>query len=658
MRCDPSTLEIVRNHFSAICCGMGYVIERTSYSSYVTESADFAAGLINADGEFFAYPKTVGVTIFMGLSLKRAIAEVGGLGAFEPGDIVVTNDPYKTDGLSTHLPDIHIFKPVFAEGKLVCFAWTFVHTGDVGGSVPTSLTPTATDIQMEGLRIPPVKLYRAGELQSGVRDIILESSRMPTLLMGDLNSMISAVNTAEAKVLESVRKFGLQTVLDAEADLIEVSAERARAVVGEIPDGAYRFADYLDDDAVTDIPIRLAVEVRVEGGDITLDFSDSDPQTASAFNLITNGSHHPYIYQGLINYIITEDPFIPVNGGMTEPIHIIAPEGTVMNASYPAAGGLRHPVSMRLYNAVLGALARIIPQKLQAAGGGQACIVTLSVPDLSRGGVYRANVVEPMGGGGGGQAHADGVDGIDHASGFLRNTPIESLEKRTDILVRRYELAPDTAGAGEHRGGAAIELEFESLAPNSLVGARGQERLRFQPWGLEGGFAGQLGSVTLNPGTPDEQRLSKIKMLPVGPGDVIRFDSPSGGGWGDPRERDPRAVLADVESGLVTAEAALDQYGVVVRRASAKGTWEIDGDATSEARAAMPARERACDVGDARRAYERVWQPDASDRLAQLLQTIPTANRPHAKKSMHDALGHDGASVTAAAVEEAWGTQA
>ena len=652
MRTDASVLEIIRNHYSAICCGMCSAIERTSYSSYVTESADFATGLIATNGEFFAYPKTAGVTIFMGLTLARTIAECGGNESMREGDIIITNDPYNTDGLSTHLPDVHVIKPVFADGKLLCYAWSFVHTADIGGSVPTSLTPKATDIQMEGLRIPPVRLYRAGQLVDDVRRIILTSSRQPQLLMGDIDSMMAAVNTAEARLHEAVAKFGADVLRASQADLIEQARERARKVLAVIPNGTYSFEDYLDDDMESSVPIRLAVDATAEGGRVTLDFSRCDPQVGTAFNLITNGSHHPYIYQGLINFIISQDPFIPVNGGLTEPIEIVAPEGTVVNALYPAAGGLRHPVSVRLYNAVLGAFAQVIPQLLQAAGGGPAAIVTLSVPDDAHGGAYRANVVEPMGGGGGGMHGADGVDGITHETGFLRNTPIESLEKRTDILVRRYELLPDSAGAGQWRGGNAIRLDFETLHARSLVGARGQERLRFAPWGLAGGQAGACGSVVLNPETPREQVLSKIAMLPFEPGDVISLRSPSGGGWGDPKLRDAAAVLADVRSGLLSMPAAREHYGVVVR-AAADRQLSVDTRATNAARAAMSAAAGTYGLGTEREAYEQVWTPAASDALAVGLRALPVAERPAAKHAAHAALGGSGQPVSAADVE-AW----
>lgn len=652
MRCDSSLLEIVRSHFSAICINMCHAIERTSYTTYVTESGDFTALLVSPDGRQFMYPRTAGVAGFLGLTLNAALEAVGGAEALREGDIIISNDPYATCGLSSHLPDISLFKPVYAEGRLVCFLWAFIHSSDVGGSVPTSLRPDATDIQMEGQRIPPVHLYREGELNGAVRSIVLAASRQPQLLLGDINCMVSAMNVGEERMLDCIRKFGVQTVLDAQADLLEIAEQRARAVIATIPDGAYAFEDYLDDDYVTDTPLRIAVDLRVEGEALTLDFSRSDPQTASAFNLVTGGSHHPYLYQGLINFIVSQDPFIPLNAGLTEPIRVVAPEGTVMNAQYPAACGLRHPLSMRLFSAALGALAQAIPERVQACGASQADIVSLSVPDESRGGVMSAIVVEPIGGGDGGQAHVDGIDGIDHSTGFLRNTPIETIENRTSVVVERYEFVPDTAGAGQHRGGSALRLDFRPTVERALVGSRGKGHVKFQPYGLAGGRAGQLGSSVLNPGTAREQVVAKLAMQPIGASDVISITTPSGGGWGDPRLREPFAVLDDVADGLISIGKAADDYGVAI--VEREGVLAVDEEATAQLRENMAPSEEAIDIGDARRAYERVWTPEASDELAALSQTIPTNRRPIRKQQVHDHFAARTAPLSAADIQSAW----
>lgn len=656
LKTDASLLEIVRNHFSSICVSMCYAIERTSYTTYVNESGDFTAVLVTPDGKQFMYPRTAGVTSFLGLDLPKAIEEAGGNESMREGDLLITNDPYSTNGLSSHLTDISTFKPVFWDGQLVCYIWSFIHSSDVGGSVPSSLRPDATDIQMEGLRIPPVRLYREGALDADIRRLILAASRQPDLLLGDINCMVSAMATGEARMHECIGKFGVQTVVDAQADLIAISQERAQAIIQRIPDGTYSFEDYLDDDAESQVPIRIAVDLTVSGGDLTLDFSRSDPQVGTAFNLVTGGSDHPYMYQGLINFIISEDPFIPINAGLTLPIHTVAPEGTVMNAQYPAAVGLRHPLSMRLFSACLGALAQVIPAHIAAAGGGQAEIVTLSEPDEAAGGVMRAIVVEPLGGGDGAQSFVDGIDGIDHSTGFLRNTPIETIENRTRVLVKRYEYVPDTGGAGKYRGGCALRLDFQPLVERSLVGARGQEHLRFQPWGLAGGRAGQLGHSILNPDTPGETELGKISMQPLSEGDVISFRAPSGGGWGNPFERDPNLVLGDVNNQLVSVEHARADYGVAV--VEANGKLSVDAEETRRLRAEAGKRAdhapSVYDLGEARGAYESVWTAQASDRLAQLAQDIPVNRRSLRKIQVHQHLQGATQPLSAEDVERTW----
>ncbi|MEJ8307029.1 hydantoinase B/oxoprolinase family protein [Saccharibacillus sacchari] len=661
MRTDPATLEIMRSYYNAIAGGMGHIIERTSFTTFVKESADFATALAAPSGEFFVYPKTVGVTIFLGLSVAKAVESVGKL---EPGDIVITNDPYTTDGLATHLPDVHVFKPIFADGELISYAWAFVHCSDVGGLVPSSISPEATDIHQEGLRIPPVKLYRRGERNEDVYTFLNANSRVPRLNEGDVHAMVAAVNTAEQRMLGLIGKFGTQAVRDSIEDLMDQGEARARGVIRQIPDGTYAFADYLDDDMLSDTPVRLAVDLTVEDGNITIDFTKSDPQVRTAFNLVTNGKKHSFLYQGLINFMISEDPFIPVNGAITRPISVISPVGTLVNPVYPAAVGVRHTITMRMYNVVLGALAQAIPDRIPAAGAGQSAIVVLSTPDEQTGSRNMA-VVQPMGGGGGGQSDMDGADGIDHASGFLKNTPIESLEQHIDILVKRYEFLPDTAGAGKSRGGQAIRLDFQIVRDNSLVTARGMERLRFHPWGLAGGSAGALGRVVLNPGTDRERELSKISVLAPQPGDVVSILSPGGGGWGNPLQRETASVENDVNAGLIAPEAAKSEYGVELRREGA--SWKTDEGATAVLRGRLAAERNASaaaaeryrakiDFGEARLAYEDVWTPEASDALALLLYRLPPTQRAARKQRVHEeaASAYPGTALDASKVAAIW----
>ncbi|WP_040979328.1 hydantoinase B/oxoprolinase family protein [Oceanobacillus jeddahense] len=625
MRSNPAQLEIMRSYFNATATGMGHVIERTSFTTFVKESADFATALATPEGEFYMYPKSVGVTIFLGLSLRKAIESVEE--EIEEGDIIITNDPYTTDGLATHLPDVHVFKPIFHDGKLVSYAWAFVHVSDVGGLVPASISPTATDVHQEGLRIPPVKLYHKGKPNKDVLAFLRMNSRVADLNEGDINAMVASVNTAENRLHRMIGKFGLEAVQNGIVDLLEQAESRSREVLRQIPDGEYSFADYLDDDMVSEVPIRLAVTLRVKDGEITLDFSDSDPQTQTAFNLVTNGQKHSFLYQGLINFIITSDPHIPNNGGITRPFSVIAPKGTLVNPAYPAAVGIRHSITMRMYNVVLGAIAKALPELVPAAGAGQSAIVVLSVPQPD--GTRNMAVVEPMGGGGGARKEQDGIDGIDHSSGFLKNTPIESLEQHIPVLVERYEYEQDTGGGGQYRGGHAINLSFRVMESDSIVTARGMERFRFQPWGLAGGQAGQQGYVVRNP-EEDVEQLPKIDVLRPAKGDIISITSPGGGGFGPGYLRPVDKVATEVADGLLSAEQAAKDYGVIFNE---RGVDEV---ATNEIRSKMKEEgNKAWDFGAFRSTYESIWTAEASTTLAVALRNFPVSLRNDFKRQVH-----------------------
>src|SRR5699024_5562989 len=322
---DPATLEIIRSNFNSIAESMGHVIERTSFTTFVKESADYATALATPEGDFFVYPRSAGVTIFLSLHLKTAIKKCEPL---NPGDIILLNDPYSSDGVATHLPDVHVIKPIFMNGKLLCYAWSFVHCSDVGGLVPSSISPTASDIHQEGLRIPPVKLYEGYELNQSVQKFLDHNSRVPHLNNGDFNAMVAAVNTAESRMTKLIEKFDFTSIRNGMYDLLNLASERAEKVIENIPDGIYEFSDYLDDDMITDIPIRLAVDLTISKGKMKVDFSKCDPQVKSAFNLASHGTRHSFMLQGIINFIISADPFIPINTGIVYPIDVIAPKGT------------------------------------------------------------------------------------------------------------------------------------------------------------------------------------------------------------------------------------------------------------------------------------------------------------------------------------------
>ncbi|MFD0898549.1 hydantoinase B/oxoprolinase family protein [Loigolactobacillus binensis] len=630
---DAAQLEILRNYFNSAVTNMGNVIERTAFSTYVRESADFATALASPTGEFYSYPTTVGVTIFLGLSLERAIKEVGKI---EEGDIIITNDPYRSNGLATHLVDINVFKPIFYHHQLVSYSWTFVNVSDVGGSVPSSLSPNLTSIFQEGFRIPPMKLYHKGVPDQNVLKLLAANTRTPRLNLGDIDAMVSAVNTGEKLLLNIIDKFGEVSVLQGMNDLMNQAENRSKSVISEINDGVYEFSDYIGDDFESNVPVRLAVTTTIHEGKIDLDFSNCDPQVKTAFNIMTNGEKNSFLLQGLINFIISKDPYIPINGGIMRPITVNMPKGTLVNPNFPAPVGIRHTIAMRMYNVILGSLLEAGVKAIPAAGAGQAAIVVLHNNSTSSTRKNKMAVVEPIGGGGGATSISDGIDGIDHASGFLKNTPIEVLEQNMDILVHEYEYIENTAGVGQYRGGNAISLKFEIVQPAAVITARGIDRMKFQPWGVFGGHAGQIGKLFLNE-NGQNKRIEKISVLPVKQGNIISVVSPSGGGYGNPYRRAINEVLADVANDLLTVNNAREWYGVVIEK-QASG-YEIDVDETKKIRnkIILDDSDIIWEFGQYRDQYEKRWTSSISSYTAVALRTrVPVELISDIKHEMHN----------------------
>ncbi len=648
MRLDALTVEILRNYLQGAVEEMAYVVERTAYTTFVKETADFTCGLLTPSGEFFAYPVELGVASFGGISYAHTLEAVGPLA---PGDVVITNDPYGSAAAATHLPDIHLIRPIFWDGRLVAYGAGFLHSSDVGGMVPASITPRASEIFQEGLRLPPKKLFVRGAVNRDLLDVILANCRIPEQNWGDLQALVAGLTTGERRMHELIRRFGPDTVDKAMDDLIDYAARKVEALIRRMPAGRYEFVDYIEDDVVTDIPIRLKVALTIGDGEIHLDFTGSDVQVGSALNVPTAGRVHPFMSIALVNYFVTRDRTIPLNAGVLRRVRMTLPEGSVVNPKFPAACGVRYATVLRIYDAVLGALARAVPAHIPAASGGQGCMVALSLPDPEAG-RHHVTVIEPMIGGGGGRPGRDGVDGCDASLGFLKTTPAETLEAEVPIVIRRFHLVPDSAGPGRFRGGFAVRLDFQVFRPEGLVTARGMERLRFAPWGVAGGTAGSTGSVVLNPGTAAERRLPKIEVLSLEPGDVLSVRTPGGGGHGDRFQRPPAAVLADVAAGLVSREHAREAYGVVVEGEA------VDEAATIALRASRRGEivDAPFDFGPARREHERRWPSALQDAFIALLMSLPAPYRAYVRRTLYprlDALGAERA-VTPDDIQRLW----
>ncbi|MFM9942327.1 MAG: hydantoinase B/oxoprolinase family protein [Hyphomicrobiaceae bacterium] len=634
MAIDKVTLEILRNHARAAAESMAFTLYRTAHSTFVKETEDFTTGLTTPSGETFATPTELGATWFVGLNYGPAIRAIE---HYEDGDICITNDPY-SGFVCTHSPDMHIWKPVFHDGRIVAFSVGHIHNTDVGGAVPASLSRTLTEVHQEGIRIPPAKIVTKGVVNKQVLDIFLANVRAPEQTWGDLKAQIAACNTGERKVHEMIAKFGIDTFTAGIEDLLSYAEAQARAIVRRIPDGTYPFADYMDEDAVDGKPCRLALAMTVKGDSLEFDFTGTDPQLESSLNIPTGGDQrHTLICVGLVYALYSLDPTLFLNSGIARILSSVLPRGTMINPQFPAAVGMRTLSAQRLQGVILGAFARALPETMQAAGAQGGAIMNVNTTD-NRTGRRLMAAINPMTGGAGGRAAGDGTDGSGATQGFLKNTPIEINEAEVPIRFDRYGLRRDSGGPGRFRGGLATEMTFTVFAPNTRVTARNRDRTVFQGWGLAGGGPGANSAFLLNPGGNREVDLRNTDILKIGPGDAIYVASGGAGGYGDPLQRDHAAVVLDVKRGFVSLEQARDSYGVVIKSGA------VDTAATDALRAEMRQRPKPApsdpvfDYGRNREAHEALWTKANYAALTDLLAAVPVHWRFYLKHRIFDAM--------------------
>jgi len=630
MAIDRVTLQILANHCAAATESMAQTLFRTAHSTFVKETEDFTTGLATPDGKTFASPIDLGATWFFGLDYGRVLTMIDG---YEDGDLCMTNDPY-SGFVCTHSPDVHLWKPIFHKGEIMCYAVGHVHNTDVGGAVPASLSRANVEVHQEGIRVPPVKLYRRGELNRDVLDIMLLNVRMREQNWGDLKAEIAAMKTGERKVHEMIARFGPDVFREGIKDLLDYGEQQARNVIRKIPKGEYFFADYIDEDSVGGYPCRIAVNLIVNDGELVLDFTGSDPQLTSSINIPTGGdAHHALLMVPVMYVLYALDRSILLNAGLLRTASAILPKGTIVNPVFPAAVGMRSLSCMRLQSTVFGAFAQALPDVVPAACGDGGPLINLRTTDSRTGRRLMANL-DPITGGGGGTSTRDGTEGSGANFGFLKNTPVEINEAEVPVKILRYGLAPDSGGAGRFRGGTGTTLEFQVSSPDTIVTARNRDRSRFTPWGSCGGDAGKPSAFLLNPGTNHEVNLGNTDVVTVQPGDIVRITSAGAGGWGNALEREPARVLEDVRRGFVSLAKAEAEYGVVIRDGA------VDETTTAALRVQRSAARRRNGFGydPARLEFESVWTRRHYERLTALLAKLPVEWRFFIKHRVFEAM--------------------
>lgn len=630
MPIDKVTLEILKNHTRAAAESMAFTLYRTAHSTFVKETEDFTTGLTTPTGETFATPTELGATWFVNLNYGGAIKLIDD---YRPGDICLTNDPY-SGFVCTHSPDMHIWKPIFWKDEIVAFSVGHIHNTDVGGAVPASLSRTLSEIHQEGVRIPPNKILMEGEINQQILDVFLANVRAPEQNWGDMKAQIAACNTGERKVVEMIERFGIDTFREGVGDLLDYAEAQARAIVRDLPDGKYPFADFMDEDAPDGWPCRLMLTLIIDGDSLIFDFTGSDPQLESSLNMPTGGDErHTLLMVGLTYILYSLDPSLFLNSGISRVCRCILPSGTIVNPVFPAAVGMRTLSCSRLQGLIMGAFAPAAPDRLAGSPASGGPIMNVNTIDNKTGRRIMA-AINPMTGGCGGRATEDGQDGSGANSGFLKNTPVEVNEVEAGIKVLRYGLATDSAGPGLHRGGMGTDMIFQTFSPNSKVTARNRDRTRFTGWGIADGRAGGASRFVLNPGTNREVNLRNTDILTMGPGDVLHVTCGGAGGWGDPLRRDPEAVLLDWRRGWVTAEHARSAYGVVITDGA------VDGPATETERAGRSGEgpDGFYDLGPERTEFEKVWTDANYETLTDCLASLPVHWRFYAKHRIFAAI--------------------
>jgi N-methylhydantoinase B len=569
---DPITLGVVWGALQSIAVEVGTTVHRTAYSEQAREGQDFSVAVFDARGRMVAQgPYSPGHMGAMSAAVRNALA-AHPVETLRPGDAILLNDPLLGSG---HLPDFFVTQPAFHEGALVGFVVNILHHTDVGGQRPGSQGVEGIfDYFQEGLRIPPTKVWKEYEEQHGIVGIIAANTRTPDKVLGDLRAQRSALRVGELRLGELAARYGRATLAAAMDAIIARSEASMRAAIRAIPDGAYGFEDFLDDYGPGTPPLRVRVTVTVSGDRIAIDYDGSSPQTPSGMNSYINYTRS-YSYAAVK---CLTDPAGPMNEGALAPVSVTAPEGCFLNPRPPAGGGPRAIICYRTFEAVLGALAPALPDRVAAAASHMAN-PTFGGWDRARG--RRFVAYELVLSGTGARATRDGCEAMSWAFN-ASNIPVEAQEAAQPLIVERFELIRDSAGPGTSRGGCGIRRDLRFLADEGKLTAL-SDRQVYPPYGLFGGRPGALGRTVINPG-PGEQVVHGKASREFAYGDVISFQQSGAGGYGDPLARDPARVLDDVLDEYVTIEAARADYGVVI--VDGGGEPALDLDATAALRRA------------------------------------------------------------------------
>jgi N-methylhydantoinase B len=574
---DPITLAVIQAALGQVCNEMDIAFSRAAFSPVIAEADDRSSGIYDKATGALISQGELGLPVFVGTmqystaELIRLIGE-GKAGAPEPGDIYIVNDPYLG---GTHLMDVRFALPFYHRGKHYCWLQNTGHWPDIGGMVPGGFSAKATEVEQEGLRLPPVKLFKRGSMDAEIFAILNANMRIAEQRIGDIKAQAAALKVGERRLSELLDRYGRDVVTEAAGEIRRRAARLMRAHIAAIPDGVYPAEAFVDSDGVVNAPLRIALSVTKASDTLSFDFTGSSPPCKGPMNSVW-ATTCSAVYLAMRHIF----PDTPLNAGAFEPLMIKRPVGTFLDAHYPRpVSGCAAEVSQRIAEAVFLALVQAIPDKVTAAPAGSSGNFALGGFDPAKGVGYV--MYQISGGGYGGNADHDGLSNGCSTIGISKSQPVEVLEQYYPVLFKRFALREASAGAGAQRGGFGVHYEVELLrgeARASFVMDHG----RFGPPGVEGGAAGAPNVVRVHRGgeTLIPEHLSKDQDIALKPGDRVEVLTPGGGGYGDPFARAAARVARDVTRGYFTRAQATALFGVAVR---ADGT--VDAAATAELRA-------------------------------------------------------------------------
>ena len=542
VKLDPVTIEILSNGLQSLVDEAFVALMKSAYSTNIKERHDHSCAIVDRTGRLVAQASnSIPVHIASVLGQMQAIFKKFPLDEIYEGDIFAANDPHEGGG--THLPDVSIAMPVFADGQLLGFVCNIAHHADIGGMSPGSMAGGMKDIYQEGLRIPVVKLFRKGKLDQDIFDILLLNVRVREERRGDYNAQFSALHLAARRLIEMINKYSSNLIKNVFDEIIDRTYERMLSAIALIPDGVYRFEDVMDDDGRDAVNVPINLTATIKGKSALFDFEGTSPQTPGNINIPLHGTKAAVCY--VLKAMLDSD--IPNNQGVLDAVEVVAPMGTMVSCIAPASVAARAHTSQRIIDVVIGALSSALPEAAVGAANGANTMAVFAGNDPETGQPYV--YLETLGGGFGGRNDRDGKDGVQVHITNTSNLPIEAIEMEYPLRVDRYGFIPDSGGAGKYRGGLGLQRVVRPIGHTCIFNGVG-ERFRNNPWGIFDGCAGKSGSFWLEEDQCLPVQLShKSPDMPLKPIQALVVNTPGAGGYGDPKKRSKELIRVDKVSG-------------------------------------------------------------------------------------------------------------